>query len=134
MTAAREQAARLHGVRGMSRAPIYYIEPQWEPDGQGRGWDLAPTDSAATVFCIVRREVTAPAGEEAAYESIVASETSRRAAAAVIARLTAARRMEDERPPPPVPVPQRSMVVRFLMGIPVVLALWLLAGWINRIT
>jgi hypothetical protein len=118
----------------MSLAPIYYIEPQWEPDGPGNGWAPAPSDDAASVFCVVRREPGAPPGEESGYESVITSETSRRAAAGVIARLVAARRMEDERPPTPEPVKRRSMGVRFLMGLPFVILAWLISAVINRLT
>lgn len=115
----------------MTGPPTYYVEPQWEPDGPGRGWDVAPSDEAASVFCVVRREAGAPPGEEAGFESVIASETSRRAAAGLIAKLVAARRLDDERPPP---AKRRSMGLRFLMGIPLVLLTWFVSAIINRLT
>lgn len=117
----------------MTLAPIYYIEPQWEPDGPGNGWSPAPSDDLASVYCVIRREPGAPLGEEAGYESVIASETSRRAAGGVIARLTAARRMEDERPPP-TPLQRRSVLVRFLMGLPIVIVIWFVSAVINKAT
>lgn len=118
----------------MTAAPLYYIEPQHEPNGPGNGWDVAPSDGAASVFCVIRRDPDAPAGEEPAYESIIDSAPTRNAAAAVIARLTAARRLEDAQPAPPPKVKRASMLVRFLLGVPFVLAFWFLCAMVARLT
>lgn len=117
-----------------TRAPLYFIEPQWEPDGEGQGWDVAPSDQTASVFCVVRRESDAPPGEEAGYETVIASAPTRRAAGGIIAKLVAARRMEDERPLAPIPKRRRSMSVRFLMGLPFVALAWIISAIINRLT
>lgn len=111
----------------MNAAPIYRVEPHYEPHGPGAGWAPAPSDHVASAFAVVRSYQ----GEE----SIIASEPSRRAAESIVARLVAARRLDDANPPPPPPAKRAPMLLRFLACLPFVVAFWFAAGilraWLN---
>lgn len=114
----------------MTAAPRYRIEPHYEPNGPGSGWEIAPGDHLATAFVVLRVVDPWTAGE-----SIIAAGPTRRAAESIVARLTAARRLEDANPPPPPPVKRAPVWLRFVAGIPFVLAFWFVAGilraWLN---
>ena len=107
----------------------FFIEPQWEPRGEGNGWDLAPDDSTAAVFCVV--EVCPVTGEE----RIDHVETSRRAAESVIARLTAARRLDDEAranaPPVPPPKVKTPLAASLVIWAACIVIIWAAAALVK---
>jgi hypothetical protein len=43
---------------------FYYVEAQYEPRGEGNGWELAPDDASATCFVVVARRNNDPLDEE----------------------------------------------------------------------